>query len=180
MQARNSQPSFETPSLRSGSSRMRLNVWPAHSRESGNPVAPCRASPGSPLARGERRTTVFLIQLSNSQASSAGVLSGDGCACLFFLSLIPRERSAVRRTVKVSAPLPKGVRSLSARAACVTTSLANNAENARAQRRSTGGDFWPRVRASGRGKRVAPPLIRRLTPPCFRTEQRPAIEGGPT
>jgi hypothetical protein len=33
-------------------------------------------------------------------------------------SLMPRERSAVRRTVKVSAPWPKGLRSLSARAAC--------------------------------------------------------------
>ncbi len=62
-----------------------------------------------------------------------------------------RERSAVRRTVKVSAPLPKDVRSLSARAACYGEPCCEQGPS-RTRPTALHGDFGPWDRASGRDR----------------------------
>ena len=76
-----------------------------------------------------------------------------GAPVSFSLSLIPRERSAVRRTIKSirTAAVEACEACLPARAACGANLVASKDRHARAQRRSTGGDFGPWDRASGSG-----------------------------
>ena len=79
------------------------------------------------------------------------VFSDAGASSFLFLPPSnPRERSAVRRTVKSIRTAAVGLRGLPARAACDGEPRCEQCRHARAQRRSTGGDFGPWDRASGR------------------------------
>ncbi len=111
----------------------------------------------------------------------AGRCLGQAPVRLSFLSFPGQAGGAERRKThreNMHRTRPDGLTSPGSQAACVSSIVAKDADNAHARRRSTRGDFLPRSRTSGDWTGLLHPLIRRLSPPS--SVPRPAIEGSPS